>query len=924
MRKSIWLMSAGLFAISAPAFAQSTTDTDKAAAQPTEGATAEAGAVADTAQATTPVDSGDIIVTATRRNEALSDVPLAVSAVTAETLENSGINDIRQLTQVSPSLLVSSTSSEAAAGGARIRGIGTVGDNPGLESSVAVFVDGVYRSRVGVGLTELGQVDRIEVLRGPQGTLFGRNASAGLISIITAKPRFQTAVNGQIDVGNYNMRRVEAGITGAISSQLAGRIDGVFLKRDGFLRDVVSGRDVNNRDRFLIRAQALFQPSDDLSVRVIGDLSKRNEECCAASFLTATQYTAAGGRQPSTLKLLLNSIGAQIQDDTFARRVSITPGRSYRSDVTDDGVSAEIVKDFGGAELTSISAYRFNKFIRGQDADFQALDVLYRPDDGTAFNRFRTFTQEVRLQGTAFNERLDWLVGGYGANEKLDLADNLSTGKDADLFFGTLIRANPALATFPGYNLLNPFAAGFVQAQLANSPLTAAQRTAIANAVAGNVVNTPLANQGTRDLFRQNSNNLAVFTHNIIKIVPDQVSLTLGARYTREKKTLRADLNTTSVCAAFQQNLARLAAFAAAPPATLGPLAPTAAALATALRTQVLTPLAAAPCVINPINGSFSGGKKSENRVSGTAVISFKPTPDVLTYASYSRGYKAGGFNLDRAGLTFGNVNLNALQFAPEINNAFELGAKYNGRGFDLNVAAFRQSFQNFQLNTFNGVNFVVENINGCKNSLNGADTDASNAAVACTGGRRSGVRSQGVEVEAFARPMRDLSINAGATYVQTKYQRNLIGAAGNAIIPALFQLPGRNLSNAPVFTGTASISYRPEIGTGGLKALFYVDGRHSSSFNTGSDLDIEKVQDSYNVVNGRVGISGPNNLWSVELFAQNITNENYLQVAFDAPLQGSSTQRAVDAGFAASSNQLFGGFLAEPRTYGLTLRTKF
>ena len=166
MRKSIWLLSAGLFAISTPAFAQST-DTDSQGAQPTEGATAEAGAVsktgveAQTAEQTNTADVGDIVVTATRRNEALSDVPLAVSAITAQTLENSGVADIRQLTQVSPSLLVSSTSSEAGAGAARIRGIGTVGDNPGLESSVAVFIDGVYRSRTGVGLTELGQIDRI-------------------------------------------------------------------------------------------------------------------------------------------------------------------------------------------------------------------------------------------------------------------------------------------------------------------------------------------------------------------------------------------------------------------------------------------------------------------------------------------------------------------------------------------------------------------------------------------------------------------------------------------------------------------------------------------------------------------------------------------------------------------------------------------
>ena len=116
-------------------------------------------------------------------------MPLAVTAVGGDQLQNSGANDIRQLNQLAPSLLVSSTGTEAN-GSARIRGIGTVGDNPGLESSVAVFIDGVYRSRSGIGLNELGEVERIEVLRGPQGTLFGRNASAGLIHIITQAAEF--------------------------------------------------------------------------------------------------------------------------------------------------------------------------------------------------------------------------------------------------------------------------------------------------------------------------------------------------------------------------------------------------------------------------------------------------------------------------------------------------------------------------------------------------------------------------------------------------------------------------------------------------------------------------------------------------------------------------------------------------------------
>src|SRR5207253_6576290 len=382
MSKSVWLLAAAVVAIATPAVgqtAQSNPDTDKGTAQPTDGATVEAAAVQDQARERQPVDTGDIVITATRRNEALSDVPMAVSAVTAQTLRNTGATDIRQLNQVAPSLLVSSTSSEAGAGVARIRGIGTVGDNPGLESSVGIFIDGVYRSRAGVGLTELGPLDRIEVLRGPQGTLFGRNTSAGLISIITAKPRFTPEVSGQVDVGNYNLRRVEGSITGPLSDTIAARLDGVYVKRDGFLKDVISGRRINDRDRWMLRGQLLFQPSDNFSFRVVGDYSKRNEECCGASFLPAMDVTAAGP-QPSSIAAIERGLGGVIEDDTFARRTSITPGRSYRSDVRDWGISGEAVYDFGGAELTSITAYRYDKYIRGQDADFNNLDILYRAD----------------------------------------------------------------------------------------------------------------------------------------------------------------------------------------------------------------------------------------------------------------------------------------------------------------------------------------------------------------------------------------------------------------------------------------------------------------------------------------------------------------------------------------------------------------
>ena len=130
----------------------------------------------------------EIIVTAQKRVQSIEDVPIAISAYSAKTLQIAGIEDIRDLTILSPSLVLTSTQSESAGTTARIRGVGTTGDNLGLESSVAVFIDGVYRNRNNVALTDLGDVERIEVLRGPQGTLFGKNASAGLINIITKGP----------------------------------------------------------------------------------------------------------------------------------------------------------------------------------------------------------------------------------------------------------------------------------------------------------------------------------------------------------------------------------------------------------------------------------------------------------------------------------------------------------------------------------------------------------------------------------------------------------------------------------------------------------------------------------------------------------------------------------------------------------------
>ncbi|MGE4321450.1 MAG: TonB-dependent receptor [Sphingobium sp.] len=898
----------------------------------------------------------DIIVTATRRASPLSTVPIAVSAVGAAAMQNSGASDIRTLNQLAPSLLVSSTGSEANAS-ARIRGIGTVGDNPGLESSVAVFIDGVYRSRTGAGLNELGEIERVEVLRGPQGTLFGRNASAGLINIISRAPEFEFSAKGEATYGNYDYWRLSGRVTGPISDSIALSLDGVWSKRDGFYKLVDAAGDkvgdTNDRDRWFLRGQALIQPNDALSIRLIGDYTHRDESCCAATYteVRERQPLAGGGYADAPfnrIATILAGQGGQFPADPYDRELAITPGRDYVSKLKDWGVSAEVNYDFGGAKLTSITAYRDYKSRDYGDYDYNRADLLYR-DPGT-FRQFKTFTQELRLQGSAFGDRLDWLVGGYYANEKLTLQDNIVFGADYGRFAacrlmagaGTVSNLTPAQLAACGSGLAtSPLIAG-TQAQL-NAGLNAAflnagLPAALAQAQAG-AISTGLGNglralaaipAGTGDtgsLYYQKSRNWALFTHNIIHVT-DRFDITLGLRYTHERKRFSADLNNNNAtCAALQPGLAPIATNSA-----LG----SAAALAGGILT--LGCLGNGSTTLNALN---LNDRISDGEFSGTAVASWKPIDELLLYGSYSRGYKAGGYNLDRFQLGSTGVNLipavfaprtdadvASLRFAAEKVDAFEIGLKYSQPKWSVNVAAFRQEFKNFQLNTFNGTSFVVQNINGCDSAL-------TPGTVAAGGGRCAkddvgpGLISQGVELELAASPIRDIRVSGGLTYTRARFANRLVGSGNGSVPldPALFLLPGSINSNAPKLVTTASFAWTPAIGSSGLSALFYVDGRMTSDYNTGSDLFPEKAQDGFAVVNARVGIRGPDQRWAVEFWGQNIFNQNYTQVSFSSPLQSSSPATSTTGQFALGApmaNQLISSYLAEPRTYGITLRGSF
>ena len=578
----------------------------------------------------------------------------------------------------------------------------------------------------------------------------------------------------------------------------------------------------------------------------------------------------------------------------------MTPGRSYEGETEDYGLSGELSWDLGNINLTAITAYREYENFQGSDTDYTQADILYRaPTENGGARQFKTFTQELRLNGSAFNDRLDWLIGGYYANEKLEVRDNLRFGSQ----YGAFANCRIALAINPA--LANPSAANCLGANVAALDGTLTGTPAFGPAtpliIAGINNLAQVTDRGSVvDIYNQTSENFAFFTHNIFHVT-DTIDLTLGLRYTNETKDFDAAFSNDNVFC--PQNKALLSPLLASP---LGGLA---------------GGLIALSCQGNStaeLDGVTLSDQRDEDEFTGTAVLSWKPNPDLLFYGGYSRGYKAGGFNLDRSALgnpvTFQTANIDpaTLQFEEETVDAFELGMKYSTREFGISVAAFRQEFSNFQLNTFNGSVFLVQNVNACSEGLGGGDGDASATTGACAAENVvPGVIAQGVEIETTINPVRSVAVTFGLTYSDTSYENDLVGNdSGVPLDPALRLLPGDNLSNAPEIVGTSSVTWTPEIGTSGMRGLVYLNARMTSDYNTGSDLLYGKEQDGFVLVNGRIGLTNIADRFAIEGWVQNMFDVDYTQVAFNTPF--------------IAPQQTYSAFLAEPRTYGVTVRGRF
>jgi iron complex outermembrane recepter protein len=842
-----------------------------------------------------PTTIDDIIVTAQKREQNLQDVPIVVTSLSQETLENAGVRDIKDLQILTPGMTVTSTSSEASTT-ARIRGVGTVGDNPGLESSVGVVIDGVYRSRNSVGFGDLGELSRIEVLKGPQGTLFGKNTSAGVINILTEAPSFTPGFNGELTAGNYGALGASGSVTGPITDQLAFRLYAARRVRDGFL-DIDTGdgprreNDDNNQDFATARGQLLWLPNDNTSFRLIADYSQRDEYCCIGTQIRT-------GPTSALIDLLSVGSGQRPPAAGFGALPFSRTGYSNRADgqeVTDKGVSLEANIDlpslFGGATLTSVTSWRDWGAVLGQDIDYTGADLLYRVNDGDYGYTVENWTQELRLAGST--DRFDWLVGFFATKEDIERTDSYYFGADYGPYISLLLTSqinalNPAIPTSAtavpcftrvGQTPSNPA-----------PPFGFAQCLGSAGAVGGGGIGF-ITGQGVEDFYKTESTSYALFTNNSWRVT-DQLELTLGLRYTLDDKSLEGRQRNVNgngaTCAAALANQAAIGAvLGAATPTALG---------------AFCLPFTNAAFNNRNVSESFDDGE-----LTGTIKAAYRFNDQVLTYVSYARGYKSYGYNLDR--VQNGLTPTASLFFPSEEVDSYEAGIKTTlfDRTVLLNATYFDQTFTNFQLNTFNGVGFTVEPI--------------------------PELTSRGVDADfLWFTPLEGLSFQGGLTYTDAQYG---IFTAADLQIPANFAnaslLPGSRPSFAPEWSGSLAVNYERNIGNG-LLAGFSLAGKYMSEYNTGSDLLPFKMQDAFTTVNGRITLGAEDDRWVAELWVQNLTDEEYIQVAYNAPLQGTAFQTTATATgpYAgtfydpARDTQTYNAFLGQPRTWGATVRFKY
>ena len=818
-------------------------------------------------------EGNDIIVTATKREQTLQEIPVAVSVTTAETIERAQIRDLKDLSSVVPSLRVNQQAS-ATNTNFIIRGFGNGANNPGIEPSVGVFVDGVYRSRSAAQIGDLPDIQRVEVLRGPQSTLFGKNASAGVISIVTREPKFTLGGNIEASYGNDNAIVVKGVVTGPLSDTIAASVAGGINKRDGYVRDLgPAGGRVNERDRWFARGQLLFQPGDAFKFRVIADYSKIDEVCCAAVNLQRSGATA-----------LLEALGGRVNDANRPFADVVYNNAPSTNDIANYGISGQADYSYGPFKLTSITAYRKVRAKNGQDSDFSSADLI-----GNNFQDIRldTFTQELRL-ATDLNGPVNALLGAFYFKEKVKQFNSIP--------YGTQFR---------------PYANALIQGASGGAlsvPLLEQTFGALEGSPARYINRFFAAGQGFTENYRLNNDAYSIFGQVDFEIT-DRLTLTGGINYTHDKKDFRTNVVSTDVFSSLNLDDPRYAPFrnqlllggalahgvpfaAAQAFANANQNNPAANPLAGFRGFQFLPPFQNVPNAVEP-------GKTRDSDFSYTARLAYDVNDSINVYASYATGFKASSINLSRdsrptpadfaairaGGFAVPNLTSGTRSAGPENSTVYEVGLKANWNVVSLNFAAFKETIRGFQSNIFTGTGFVLANAG--KESV------------------------KGFEFEGMARPIKPLTLTLALTYLDPRYDSFVQSALGD--------ISGTTPASIPPISVTYGASYDHEFANYD-HLILRADFHHESDVAIAEGLPgfrslgtaaavaaARRFRRQVDELNASLTYAMDSGL-ELSLWGRNLLDDRYIGTIFDS----------VGQQFSIS------GYPNQPRTYGVSARFKF
>ncbi|MEE4453185.1 TonB-dependent receptor [Novosphingobium resinovorum] len=383
---------------------------------------------------------GDIVVTARRRQESSQEVPLAISVVGGEHIDSTGSFNVGRLQQLTPTLQYYSSNPRNTA--VNIRGLGVPFGltNDGIEQGVGIYVDDVYNSRVASATFDFLDVAQVEVLRGPQGTLYGKNTTAGAINITTNQPTFDFEGKAEVSLGNYNFKQAKAAISGPLSDTVAARIAVSSTNRKGTIYNVTTGEHIQSQDNLGLRGQLLWKPTETLDITLAGDFSAQDANCCGSVYVRTGATQRATARQFAALAAKLGY--APPSTDPFDRLTDLDTDLRAKNKI--GGASLRVKWELGAGALTSITAWRFWDWDPSNDRDFTGLPIVALSQNPSQQDQY---TQELRYNYSS--DKIDFVVGAFGFYQRIDTQGTEAQGSASSAWNNV---ANDALNGLVAYN----------------------------------------------------------------------------------------------------------------------------------------------------------------------------------------------------------------------------------------------------------------------------------------------------------------------------------------------------------------------------------------------------------------------------------------------------------------------------------------